>query len=166
MVGCKTSTSDPPPPAHVPDAEPAPAASSPPATPRASRPAKRPAKVSYESEPKTWCLAHDAFAGIGDLVVPPFTMSAADAMWLTHATKHVRELKRRYRYLVVDQDKFECARLCEPQTWECGFHFPLVDRTDWERPKEVEWVYVDPFERKLWFPVEGGWASEELPGRN
>jgi hypothetical protein len=168
LVGCKTSTSDPPQPASVRDAEPAPTASTTtPTRPRSSRPAEaRPDEGSYAAEPKTWCLAREG-DGVSDRVVPPFTMSAGAAMRLTYQTKHVHELYRHYRALYIDADTFECARVCAPRTRDCGFHFRLIDTTSgWDRPKEVEWVYVDPFERKLWFPAEGGWSSEDLAERD
>lgn len=92
-------------------------------------------------------------------------MSAGEAVRLTYRTKHVHDLGKRYRELFVDFDErtFTCARVCEPWSYECGFHFRLIDTTKGSaHPKEVAWVYVDPFERKLWFSDEAGWSFEDL----
>ncbi len=93
-------------------------------------------------------------------------MGAAEAMRLTVATRHMHVLAKKYPDVRVDQDEIACARVCTPSSFRCGFHLPLKDTPGSTPPKLVEWVYVDPFERKLWFPDPDagadGWTFEPL----
>ncbi len=115
--------------------------------------------------PATWCLAREG-TGAGDRLVPPFTMSAADAMRLTTQSRHIHALYKQYPNLRIDQDAIACARVCTPSSFRCGFHLALKETPGGAAPKLVEWVYVDPFERRLWFPDgdagADAWSFETL----
>lgn len=124
-----------------------------------------PPSAAPAAVPTTWCLAREG-TGVGDRLVPPFTMSAAEAMRLTVASRHIHALYKQYPNLRIDQDEIACARVCTPSSFRCGFHLPLKETPGSAAPKLVEWVYVDPIERKLWFPDgdagADAWTSETL----
>jgi hypothetical protein len=130
-------------------------------------------KIEEENDDVDWCRAGDG-SGINDLVVPPFEMSASEAVRRAYETKHFKEGAKKYPGLVIDTQKgFGCAKACAKPSFECGFHMRTSDSRSTAPSNLVEWMYVDPIGQKIWFydheamakdPDAGEiWKSEPLP---
>jgi hypothetical protein len=95
--------------------------------------------IVEENDDVDWCRSGDG-SGTNDRVVPPFTMSGSEAIGRAYETKHMKE-----------------------QQYECGFYVRTSD-LDAKTPSNlVEWLYIDPIEKKLWFMDGDAWKSEPLP---
>jgi hypothetical protein len=114
-----------------------------------------------------WCfdpVTHSA----SDRVVPPFTMSAAHAVGAALGSKHMEIVRKRVPEVAIDSMGFQCARVCPVPDRSCGFHFRSSDLKTKSPSSLVEWLYLDPMTKTLWWEErslpDGGviWGSERV----
>jgi hypothetical protein len=128
--------------------------------------------VESENDDVDWCRRGDG-AGPNDRLVPPFKMSGMEAVRRAYETKHIKDYRKKYPGLVIDSLRLACAKPCPKPSRECGFHVRTSDMRGSNTSNLVEWLYIEPFEQKLWFydldamnkDHDAGeiWKSELLP---
>jgi hypothetical protein len=113
--------------------------------------------VEESDDPPDWCINKDKTTNAK--MHPGFKLSAVSAVSAVRESKHFGELKTRIPHVGSDLFGFGCAKRCAVPRRECGYHFRLSDMED--STKIVEWVYVDPVSKTLWWQ-EKDWMSEQL----
>lgn len=118
--------------------------------------------VENEMDDIDWCRRGDG-SGTSERIIAPFTMSGSEAVMRAYETKHMKEQQKKRSGLVIDVRGISCPKVCAKPTYECGFHVRTSDLSATTESNLVEWLYIDPIEKKLWFPVGENWQSEPLP---
>lgn len=113
--------------------------------------------VEDSDDPPDWCINKDKTTNAK--MHPGFKLSATSAVAAAKESKHFAEIKKRVPRLGSDLFGFGCAKRCAVARRECGYHFRLSDMED--STKVIEWVYVDPVTKVLWWQ-EKDWLSEQL----
>jgi hypothetical protein len=111
-----------------------------------------------------WCLDPKDFTPT-KRVLPPFTVSAADAVQAVMSSNHFAALRKAHPGAAVDlMSGFGCARRCAKPDHECGFQMRASDYEATSESSLLEWFAVDPVTKVVWFQdfsVDGGpWKSE------
>ena len=119
-------------------------------------------RVEEEMDDVDWCRRGDG-SGTSERTIAPFTMSGSEAVLRAYETKHMKEQQKKRSGLVIDVRGISCPKVCAKPSYECGFHVRTSDLSATTESNLVEWLYIDPIEKKLWFPVGESWQSEPLP---
>jgi hypothetical protein len=119
-------------------------------------------RIIEENDDVDWCLSGDG-SGTNERVIPPFTMSGAEAIARAHATKHMSDEQKKRKSVIIDTKGMSCPKVCAKPSYECGFHMRTSDLDATTPSNLVEWLYVDPIEKKLWYQAGEAWKSEPLP---
>lgn len=115
--------------------------------------------VEENEEPVDWCKNKDKT--VNTKMLPGFKLSAASAVAAVKDSKHFAELKKAVPTIGTDLFGFACAKRCAGPKRECGYHFRVSDMSTDNSNQVVNWVYVDPVTKLLWWQ-EKDWQSEQL----
>lgn len=119
-------------------------------------------RVEDEMDDVDWCLRGDG-SGVNERIVAPFTISGAEAVTRAYETKHMKAQQKQRPGLIIDVRGTSCPKVCAKPSYECGFNVRTSDLSATTMSNLVEWLYIDPIEKKLWFQDGDTWKSEPLP---